>query len=165
MKKSVYESLVELKIFWKNYILQSILATASIFLIIILLQANNNILIASLGATTFIVFAMPKSITANPRNLIGGYLIGIASGLVFLPLQQCNSINPLVCRSLIYALAVGLSIFLMVVTDTEHPPASGISLSIAISGFDPYATITVIASAVALSILHIVLKNKLHDLT
>jgi len=165
MKKSIYESFVELKVFWKNYLLQSILATASIFLIILLLQANNDILIASLGASTFIVFAMPKSITANSRNLIVGYLIGIISGLVFLPLQHFYLIHPLVCRALIYALAVGLSILLMVVTDTEHPPASGVSLSIAISGFNIYATITVLASAIALAIFHTLFKNKLHDLT
>jgi CBS-domain-containing membrane protein len=165
MKKKLYRSLIELKVFWKNYLIQSILATAVIFLIIILLRAQNNILIASLGASTFIVFAMPKSITAKPVNLIGGYIVGIISGLAVLGLENCDFIHPLICRSLIYALAVGLSIFIMVITDTEHPPASGVSLSIAISGFQLPVIITVIISIVALSVFHTLLKNKLRDLT
>jgi CBS-domain-containing membrane protein len=165
MKQSFYKSLVELKLYWKNYLWQSLLATAVIFLIILLFNADNNILIASLGATTFIVFAMPNSITANPRNLIGGYLLGVLSGVLFLPIQRCVFIDPLVCHSMVYALAVGLSIFIMVITDTEHPPASGISLSIAMTGFEFSVIGTVIASAVALSLCHTLLKNKLHDLT
>lgn len=164
MKQSFYKSLLELKIYWKNYLWQSLLATAVIFLIILLFNADNNILIASLGATTFIVFAMPKSITANPRNVIGGYLLGIMCGVLFLPMQHCDFIHPLVCHSLIYALAVGLSIFVMVITDTEHPPASGISLSIAMTGFELSTIVTVIASVAALSLFHTLLKNKLHNL-
>jgi len=66
--------------------LQSLLAT--IVLTIILYFENiftRTAIIASLGATTFIIFAMPKYATAQLRRVIGGYIIGIiVGGFLFL---------------------------------------------------------------------------------
>ena len=59
----------KLKKYFPNYILQSLLAT--ITLAIILYFENiftHTAIIASLGATTFIIFAMPKYTTAQPRR-------------------------------------------------------------------------------------------------
>jgi CBS-domain-containing membrane protein len=46
------------------------------------------VIVAALGASTFIVFAMPSSATAEPRRLIGEHAVGLFSGalcyLVFL---------------------------------------------------------------------------------
>lgn len=73
----------KLKKYFTNYILQSLLAT--ITLIIILYFENlftSAAVIASLGSTTFIIFAMPKYATAQPRRVIGGHIIGIVSGVL-----------------------------------------------------------------------------------
>ncbi|MEA3475081.1 MAG: HPP family protein [Candidatus Cloacimonadota bacterium] len=66
---------------------------------------------------------------------------------------------------LVYSLAVGLSIFVMVVIDTEHPPASGTALGIVITGFSLNATIAVITSAIVLSLVHHFFKPYLRDFT
>jgi len=72
----------KLKKYFPNYMLQSLLAT--ITLTIILYFENiftRTAIIASLGATTFIIFAMPEYTTAQPRKVIGGHIIGIIVGV------------------------------------------------------------------------------------
>ncbi len=152
--------LVKLRLFWKHYIFQSLLATLAIFIVLLFLSVEHAVIIASIGATTFIVFAMPKSITARPRNVIGGHLVGLLSG------SLCSLVpHPSLLHSItIYSLAVGLSIFLMVATDTEHPPASGTALGVAIGGFSPRVAIAVITSTVALSLIHHFFRSSLKDL-
>lgn len=43
-----------------HYILQSLLATFSLFLVLLILQLATPVIVAALGATAFVVFAMPK---------------------------------------------------------------------------------------------------------
>ena len=71
---------IQRKIGLHYFILQSFLAGVAVFIILSFLTLRQSIMVASLGATAFIVFAMPKSITAKPRNIVGGYLIGILAG-------------------------------------------------------------------------------------
>ncbi|MFO8143837.1 MAG: HPP family protein [Dehalococcoidales bacterium] len=131
------------------------------FLAFLFLNTREIIIIASIGATAFIVFTMPGSISAQPRSVIGGHIIGILSGSVFTMGLQ-NWINyPLV----IYSIAVGSSIFLMVATDTEHPPASGTALGIAINGYSTNVLIAVIASATLMALAHHFLKRYMKKLT
>ena len=66
---------------------------------------------------------------------------------------------------MVYSLAVGLSIFIMVITDTEHPPASGTALGVAINGFSAKVLVALIASVIALSLIHHFFKGYLKDLT
>ena len=65
---------------WKNYLYQSFLATVIVFIILLLLTVEHAVVIASIGATAFIVFTMPRNITAKPRRVIGGHLVGLLSG-------------------------------------------------------------------------------------
>ncbi len=103
---------------------------------------------------------MPGSITAKPRNVIGGHAIGLFFGSVcaFIPhVHWLPSIS-------VYALAVGLSILLMVVVDMEHPPAAGTALGIAITGISWEVAIALISSVLILSLAHRLLANHLKDL-
>jgi len=122
---------------------------------------QDVVVIASLGATAFIIFLMPNNVTANPRRIIGGHTVGLVSGSLAALILQHTGISYIV----VYAIAVGLSAFLMVALDCEHPPASGTALGIAITGFHPSVVITVITSSVMLSIAHRFLKKYLRDLT
>jgi len=119
----------KLKKYFTNYIIQSLLAT--ITLIIILYFENiftNTAVVASLGATTFIIFAMPKYATAQPRRVIGGHIICIIVGIfcsyLFSHIQNENNffLSHEMLKILIPAISVGLAIFTMVITNTEHPP-------------------------------------------
>ncbi|RLG73997.1 MAG: HPP family protein, partial [Thermoprotei archaeon] len=59
----------DFRILWKNYVLQSLLATISIFIVLLFLSLQHAVVIASIGATTFIIFTMPNSIAAKSKNV------------------------------------------------------------------------------------------------
>ncbi|MEM5528477.1 HPP family protein [Gammaproteobacteria bacterium AS21] len=77
---------------------------------------NGSIwLMAPFGASTVLVFALPNSPLAQPKNVIFGHLLTAAVGLFFV---QFVGVYP---WSL--ALATGISVTLMLLTNTTHPPA------------------------------------------
>lgn len=131
------------------------------FIVLLLLSMEQAVIIASIGATAFIVFAMPTSITARPRNVIGGHLVGLVCGSACALIPQSSTLH----SAVVYSLAVGLSFFLMVTVDVEHPPASGTALGVVITGFSWKVVIAIITSAVILSLAHRLLKPFLRDLT
>lgn len=151
----------ELRLYWKNYVFQSLFATFATFVVLLFLSLQQAVIIASIGATSFIVFTMPKNISAKPRNVIGGHSVGLISGSLCALIPHPSFLHSII----VYSLAVGLSIFVMVITDTEHPPASGTALGVAIKGFSLNVTIAVIASAIMLSLIHHFFKRYLKDLS
>jgi HPP family len=161
MKRSVLKMIEEFRLYWRHYVLQSLFATVAIFIVLYFLSLQNAVIIASIGATAFIVLAMPDYVTAQPRNVIGGHLVGLFWGFAFSLVPHAATIVDLVC----YLLAVGLSIFTMVVTDTEHPPAAGTALGVAITGMSPNVLVAVLLSIVLLSLMHRFFKPYLRDLT
>jgi CBS-domain-containing membrane protein len=64
MRRSVLKMIEEFRHYWKHYVLQSLFATVAVFVVLCSLSLQNAVIIASLGASTVIVFAMPDSITA-----------------------------------------------------------------------------------------------------
>lgn len=125
----------------KNYMIQSSLALFVVFV----MSLFNDIFIqttimVSLGASVFILFTMPHKQVSRGRYIFGGYTIGILSGSICTRLMMPNMILE---ESFILALAVGLAMFFMVVTNTEHPPAAGLAMGIAIDGAD-YRTIVAV---------------------
>lgn len=145
---------------WKKYVFQSFLATLTVLLLILILKMEHIVVIASIGSTAFIVFALPKSITARPKNVIGGQIIGLLSGSICALIPHSSFISSII----VYSVAVGLSIFLMITTDTAHPPASGTALGIAITGFSINIALSLIISVTILSFVHHFLKPFLEDL-
>ncbi|MFO7791610.1 MAG: HPP family protein [Candidatus Saliniplasma sp.] len=113
---------------WKHYLLQSSLAAVVLYAAFLIPMVDEPILIAAIGSTSFIVFAMPESRTANPKNVLGGHLACGILGLLFFNLH--STLLPLTAT---IALAVGASIFVMVVLDIEHPPAGGTVIFLAIN--------------------------------
>jgi CBS-domain-containing membrane protein len=161
MKKSFKKIDREFRQHWKSYLIQSLLATFSVFIVLYFLSLQNAVIIASIGASAFIVFAMPDNITAQPRNLIGGQLVGLFSGFLFSLLPETTLMFTLG----IYSLAVGATIFTMVVIDMEHPPAAGTALGVAITGISLDVFIAVSISIILLSLIHKFFKPYLRDLT
>ena len=105
----------------KKYIIQSLLAVVAVALILYFVEVlTHAAIVAALGASAFIVFAMPHSITAQPRRLIGGHVIGIICDTscyyAFLtgPLGELAA-NWEYILWFTSALSVGLSIFLMTI--------------------------------------------------
>jgi CBS-domain-containing membrane protein len=145
---------------WKSYLFQSLFAGISFFMLLVFLQVPNIVVVASIGSTAFIIFSMPREITASARNVIGGQLVGFACGALCALIPATYHFP----SALIYASAVGLSIFIMVITDTEHPPAAGTALGISLSGFSFQIFISLVVSVVVLALIHNFFKSHLKNL-
>ncbi len=154
----------------KRYFLQCLLATLSILVILLFLNLFiHTTIIACLGATTFIVFAIPNSYGAQPRNLIGGYLCGIIVGIIGSLLSNYLLSSFFIGKERILfivfgSIAVGLAIFIMVITDTEHPPAAGLALGLVLGSWDYITIIIIICSILLMSGIKKVLGSVLIDL-
>lgn len=158
------------KTYFPNYILQSLLVVVILVIILTVLEIGANLaIVASIGASSFIIFAMPKTSRAQPRRVIGGHAVGLLSGGVcYLPFLWLSFPVGSLGEELLYvftgAIAVGMSIFLMCITDTEHAPAAGTALGIVIDGFTWQAVVFVLSCVLALSLARWVLRAKLRNL-
>lgn len=134
----------------RYYYIQSAMAMLIIFImssfIDIFIQTAT---IASMGATVFILFTMPHKRVSCSRYIFGGYTIGITMGLIA---HVLSTFHYIYAKNVTMALAVGLAIFFMVVTNTEHPPAAALALGIAIEGAD---FMTVVSIYISISIVYL----------
>jgi CBS-domain-containing membrane protein len=160
MQRNLRQITNEFREHWINYVLQSLLAAVTIAIVIVFLNLENAVVVASIGATAFIVFAMPRSITAKPRNVIGGQMAGLVSGSLCAMIPHAYFYQEV----LIYSLAVGISIFIMVVVDVEHPPASGTALGVAVTGFSWKVALALITAVIILSLVHRLFRSVIRDL-
>lgn len=89
-------------------------------------QETQIYLIGSFGATVVLLFGVPHSPLSNWKNCLGGHLISAIIGVTCVQLlgKEALFVGPL---------AVALSIFLMTVTNTLHPPGGATAL-IAVMG-------------------------------
>ena len=146
---------------------------AMVTLVIVLLFLNvltHTALIASLGATVFTVFSRPNSYFSKTRTLLGGYTIGILSG-VFMHVVYVN------LRGTIYfgdsrfifaaaaAAAVGIAILVMVILNMEHAPAAGIALGLVVNQWDIFNLQFIIISVLIIALVKRALRFFLIDLT
>jgi len=155
-----------------RYITQCTLAVVAIGVVLLLLDTlTDTTIIAALGASSFIAFAMPHKNISKSRYLIGGYLIGTLAGVLVHYVPYVPLISVLLARyphatnATLGALAVGLTIFLMVVTNTEHPPAAGLALGFVLNDWTYTTVLVVLIGIVTLAALKRLLKPMLIDLT
>ena len=86
------------------------------------LHANDNMfLIGSFGASSVLIYGIINSPFSQPRNLIGGHLICAIVGVTIHKLRPHE-------LWLSCALSVSLSIVLMQITKTLHPPGGATAL-------------------------------------
>lgn len=83
-------------------------------------------LMAPFGASCVLVFLLPASPLAQPKNVILGHLLSTSIGLIILHL--------LGEASWAIALGVGLAIILMNVFRVVHPPAGGDPILVILAG-------------------------------
>lgn len=156
----------ELRIGWKYYMVQSMLAGGVMFLLLLFMSLREEpVIIASMGSTAFIIFATPKVVFAKPKNVIGGHLTGLICGLIAaLILKGDLGQSDIVVKNIAYSLAVAASIFIMTAINFEHPPAAGTALGIAIHGWQWHVIVAVVVSAVLLSVAYSIAKKHLRNL-
>jgi CBS-domain-containing membrane protein len=153
----------------RRYVLQCTLAAAFVLILLLVLDAvTQTVLIAALGASTFIAFAVPRSMHSEPRYLIGGYVVGILTGGLLgalnTTLQFASPLSGHAMMIFLGALATGLAMFLMVLTKTEHPPAAALALGLVLNEWDLLTLVVVISGVIALSIVKRLILPLLMDL-
>ncbi|NOH31582.1 HPP family protein [Vibrio mediterranei] len=87
-------------------------------------------LIAPFGASMVLVFGLPKSPLAQPKNVIWGHVLTAIIGVT------CLSFLPVTFWSV--GLAVGLGVFGMIVLRVTHPPAGGNPILIMLGGHSSF---------------------------
>lgn len=110
----------------KSVILSSITAGLVIAGLFFLTEKADRLLImGSFAASSLIVFGLPESPFAQPRNVIGGHCIGSAMGLVAFTFLSSHWWAA--------AVAVAFTMAMMKLTRTVHPPATSNPLVIFIA--------------------------------
>lgn len=113
---------------------------------------QSPFLMAPFGATCVLAFGVPNSPLAQPRNIIGGHLISTLIGLLCLYLfgNEWYSL----------ALGVGLSIGIMQLTKTTHPPA-GADPIVVILGAETLGFVInpVLSGAVVITVIALIFNN------
>jgi len=103
-------------------------ATLAIGLLSFLEMSMSEValVMAPFGATTVLVFGVPDSPLAQPKNVIFGHLLTAIIGVAF---TQYVGVTPLTL-----ALATGLGVSVMLLTKTTHPPAGANPMLIMLAG-------------------------------
>ncbi len=79
---------------FKRYTLQCGLAGVVVLILLLVLDAvTQTVLIAALGASAFIAFAVPRSLHSGLRHMIGGYAIGIIAGCLMATLESAMKVQ------------------------------------------------------------------------
>lgn len=82
---------------------------------------DSLFLVGSFGASAILIYGVPKSPYAQPRNLVFGHILSAIAG-VTCALMLKNS------PALAAALAVSLALFAMHLTNSIHPPGGATAL-------------------------------------
>ncbi len=83
-------------------------------------KTNTPLLMAPFGATSVLIFGVPDSPLAQPRNVIGGNLV---AALVSLTILHLFGSSPWAM-----GMAVATAIGMMQLTGTLHPPSGAVAL-------------------------------------
>ena len=83
-------------------------------------------LIPPFGASMVLVMAVHESPLAKPKNILLGHILSALSGVIILYLIGDNF--------LALGIAVALSVFVMIITDTIHPPAGANPIIVILTG-------------------------------
>lgn len=153
---------------FKRYGLQCGLAGIGVLVLLLVLDAvTQTVLIASLGASAFIAFAVPRSLHSDPRHLIGGYVVGMTAGVAMTLLYSLFALEGAWDHAIMIifgALAISLAMFAMVVTRTEHPPAAALALGLVLNEWDLVTLTVVLIGVIGLSIIKRIVLPMLMDL-
>jgi len=153
----------------KRYVLQCGLAGIVVLILLLVLDAvTQTVLIAALGSSAFIAFAVPRSLHSGPRHMIGGYVIGMLSGCLMTLLETAMGLSSAGAAHAVMvifgAMAISLAMFTMVVTRTEHPPAAALALGLVLNEWDLLTLGVVLAGIIALSLVKQLVLPMLLDL-
>jgi CBS-domain-containing membrane protein len=154
----------------------AVLYVAFILFLLSLVDSKATLLwaigVGALSSSSYIVFVTPQAPVARSRRILGGYFVGITTGLiVHLILSKIYTLMPensyFHASHLFWmsaAITVGLSMLMMIIFSVEHPPAVGVSLVLVLN-LDGYMTLFLIfIGAIILSCIKWLLRKWLINL-
>lgn len=137
------------------YWLKAGIGGAAVFLVAWMLGdlTGATLIMAPLGASTMLVFAVPESPYAQPVNVVGGHVIAAAIGLLadrYLPLGMGT-----------LALVVAGVIILLGLLRLTHPPAGGTAVLVMLTHPQWHYLMTPVLSGTVTLIIVAVLLHRL----
>lgn len=152
-----------------NFIFQCLLSTISLTIILLFLDIiKESAIITALGASSFIVFAMPHRYTSQDKRILGGYIVGLSIGFVFYFISISSLLTIIFSPRIIIifsaAAAVGISIFIMVIFNVEHAPACGVALGLVINEWTYQTMVFIIGAVLWILLVRRIFKNWFIDL-
>jgi len=154
----------------KAYFIQPLIAVAAVVVLLSFVTLlTHAVIVAVLGASSFIVFVMPRAPVAETRRLIGGHVIGVVIGLACYYLFLTGPIGRIAqqeswVKMVAAGVSIGLAVLLMPLFDAEHPPAAGTALGLIVVPWTYGTIIFILAFAVSLAVVRKVLLRHLKDL-
>lgn len=157
------------RLYFTQYMKQCFIAIAVVVAILFFLDiARYTLIVASLGSTTFVVFAIPHSYSATAYRISGSYLVGVVIGITLYYtdayLASLAFINGEILNIIIGGTAVGASLFIMSITNTEHPPAAGLSMGLIFNSWSVEAIIVIFIALFTLCLCKYLLRKWLINL-
>jgi hypothetical protein len=153
----------------RSYFLQSTLAAIALGVILLLETGVSSAgITASIASSVFLVFVVPHSVASSTRRVVGGHVVAVIIGVSAYGILKLIVDDPADITGQTFAFAgaisVGLAILMMALTDTEHPPAAGTTLSLVAFGASVHSVFFIISSVVLLAGVRIVLRRWLINL-
>lgn len=121
---------------------------------------KDVVLVASLGSSAFLVFSLPTRVTASMKNCVGGHAWGLAAGVLCFQAHQWLG----TAGTLFYAASVSIAFLGMVTTHTDHPPAAGTALAVAMNSITWSSALWLLAMAALIAGTKTPLRGHLRDL-
>ena len=142
-----------------NKIINALLSALGALIFISFLASLENLfegtiwLIPPFGASMVLVMAVHESPLARPTNILLGHVLSALSGVIVLYLIGDHF--------LALGLAVGLAIFIMIITNTIHPPAGANPIIVILTGQGISFVLFPVAVGALMLVLFAYLYNKL----
>lgn len=143
------------------------LAFACISAVLILGEFLSGLIIGSMGATAFIIFAYPKAETSRAKCIIGGYLCGAAAGTLLWFIESSlivSFVNYSYVHAAVCAGAAVLTMLLMASAKLPHPPAAAFAIGIADNDNAVFITVSALAGVLFFCFIKHCFRNHLEDL-
>ena len=154
-----------------RFVAQAGLATLVMLAILTFVDSLSTAAIAAgLASSVVGIFIAPSNSTARIRSVVGGHGVALGLGSIFSVILFLAPVEAFlgdrsVLLHLSFALAVGGSMLLMAITNTEHPPAAGTALGMASREFDVLIFFSIIGAVALLGVMKLALRPQLRDLT
>lgn len=121
-------------------------------------KTNSPLLMAPFGATSVLIFGIPDSPLAQPRNVIGGNLV---AALVSLTILHLFGSEPWAM-----GMAVATAIGMMQLTHTLHPPSGAVALVVMMTKASWLFLLTpALEGSIILVLCAVVFNNLAHERT